>query len=251
MKLATPNSELPPSPSPSPSPCKAVFGDSARASIPSTACAVLALFAALHFGLLHAQDADGFVPLFNGKNLDGWQGATKVYVAENGNLICQKHGTGDEESSHQNLFTKKEYADFRLRFEFKLEAGANNGIAVRSPLEGRIADAGMEIQVLDDSAERYKNLAPHQYHGSIYLLAPAKRGHLKPVGEWNSQEIMFHGRRAKITLNGVVIVDVDLDNLEYTKYLDKNTGRKRAKGHIGFLGHGSRVEFRNIHIKEL
>jgi hypothetical protein len=247
MKPATPNAQSPSSPSPR----KAIVGDWGRTSFLTAAGAVLALIAALSFGPLHAQDADGFVPLFNGKNLDGWQGATKVYMAENGKLVCQKHGTGDEESSHQNLFTTKEYADFRLRFEFKLEAGANNGIAVRSPLEGRIADAGMEIQVLDDSAERYKNLAPHQYHGSIYLLAPAKRGHLKPVGDWNSQEIMFRGRRAKITLNGVVIVDVDLDNLEYKNYLDKNTGRKRAKGHIGFLGHGSRVEFRNIHIKEL
>jgi hypothetical protein len=200
---------------------------------------------------LHAQDADGFVPLFNGKNLDGWQGATEVYVAEDGKLVCKKHGPGEQESTHQNLFTTKEYGDFVFRFEFKLEPGANNGVAVRSPLEGRIAEVGMEIQILDDSAERYKNLAPHQYHGSIYLLAPAKRGHLKPAGQWNSEEIIFHGRRAKVTLNGVMIVDADLDNLEYKKYLDKNTGRMRAKGHIGFLGHGSRVEFRNIRIKEL
>jgi hypothetical protein len=196
-------------------------------------------------------DSDGFVPLFNGRNLDGWQGATGVYAVEDGKLVCTKHGPGEKESTNKNLFTTKEYADFVLRFEFKLEAGANNGVAVRSPLEGRIIEAGMEIQILDDYAEQYKKLAPHQYHGSIYLLAPAKRGHLKPAGQWNSEEIRFQGRRARITLNGVVIVDVDLDNLEYKKYLDKNTGRMRAKGCIGFLGHGSRVEFRNIRIKEL
>ncbi|MCX6897865.1 MAG: DUF1080 domain-containing protein [Verrucomicrobia bacterium] len=200
---------------------------------------------------LSAQDADGFVPLFNGNNLDGWQGATEVYAVEDGRLVCRKHGPGEKESTDKNLFTTKEYADFVLRFEFKLEPGANNGVAVRSPLKGRISEVGMEIQILDDYAEQYKNLQPHQYHGSIYLLAPAKRGHLKPVGQWNSEEIMFQGRRAKVTLNGVVIVDVDLDNLEYKKYLDKNTGRMRTKGHIGFLGHGSRVEFRNIRIKEL
>ncbi|MDD4870127.1 MAG: DUF1080 domain-containing protein [Kiritimatiellae bacterium] len=215
------------------------------------ACAVLVLIALLSVGPLHAQDADGFVSLFNGKNLDGWQGATEVYMVENGYLVCKKHGPGEKASTDKNLFTRKEYADFILRFEFKLEPGANNGVAVRSPLEGHITEVGMEIQILDDSAECYKNLAPHQYHGSIYLLAPAKRGHLKAVGEWNGEEIMFHGRHAKITLNGVVIVDVDLDNLEYKKYLDKNTGRKRPRGYIGFLGHGSRVEFRNIRIKEL
>ncbi|MBI5684143.1 MAG: DUF1080 domain-containing protein [Verrucomicrobia bacterium] len=222
-----------------------------KASTLFAACAALALIVSLTAGPLHTQDADGFVPLFNGKNLDGWQGATEVYAVEDGKLVCTKHGPGEKESTNKNLFTTKEYADFILRFEFKLEPGANNGVAVRSPLEGHIAEVGMEIQILDDSAECYKNLAPHQYHGSIYLLAPAKRGHLKPVGEWNNEEIMFQGRRARITLNGVVIVEVDLDNLEYKKYLDRNTGRMRAKGHIGFLGHGSRVEFRNIRIKKL
>lgn len=213
----------------------------------SAACAALALIPLP----LDAEDSDGFVPLFNGKNLDGWQGATDVYGVEDGKLVCRKHGPGEKESTEKNLFTTKEYADFILRFEFKLEPGANNGVAVRSPLGNRISVVGMEVQILDDYAEQYKNLQPHQYHGSIYLLAPAKRGHLKPASEWNSEEIMFHGHRAKVTLNGVVIVDVDLDNLEYKKYLDKNTGRTRSKGYIGFLGHGSRVEFRNIRIKEL
>lgn len=217
----------------------------------ASTCAAIFLVASCGGDIADAAEADGFVPLFNGKNLDGWQGATDTYVVEEGKLICRKHGPGDQESTHQNLFTKKEYADFILRFEFKLEPGANNGVAVRSPLDKHVATAGMEIQILDDTAERYKNLAPHQYHGSIYLLAPAKRGHLKPVGQWNSEEIMFQGRHAKITLNGAVIVDVDLDHLEYKKFLDKNTGRARDKGHIGFLGHGSRIEFRNILIKEL
>jgi len=222
-----------------------------RTLILPAAFGALALIASFTALLLRAEGTDGFVPLFNGKNLDGWQGATDVYVVEDGMLVCRKHGPGEKESTDKNLFTTKEYADFVLRFEFKLEPGANNGVAVRSPLKGRIAEVGMEIQVLDDYAEQYKNLQPHQYHGSIYLLAPAKRGHLKPAGQWNSEEIRFQGRHAKITLNGVVIVDVDLDNLEYKKYLDKNTGRMRAKGYIGFLGHGSRVEFRNMRIKEL
>lgn len=194
---------------------------------------------------------EGFVSLFNGRNLDGWQGATEVYAAEAGKLVCKKHGKNEDEATNANLFTAKQYADFIFRFEFKLEPGGNNGVAVRAPLEGSIAKEGMEIQILDDTADRYKNLAPHQYHGSIYLLAPAERGHLKPVGQWNQEEIMFQGRRAKITLNGAVIVDVDLDKLQYKKYLDQNTGRNRAKGYLGFLGHGSRVEFRNIRIKEL
>ena len=224
---------------------------SMNAPMLASACSALVLLASFGGNSAAAEEADGFVPLFNGKNLDGWQGATDVYVVEDGKLVCRKHGPGEQESTHQNLFTTKEYADFTLRFEFKLEPGANNGVAVRAPMDKHVATAGMEIQILDDTADQYKTLAPHQYHGSIYLLAPAKRGHLKPVGEWNSEEITFRGRRAKITLNGTVIVDVDLDHLEYKKYLDKNTGRMREKGYIGFLGHGSRIELRNILIKEL
>jgi hypothetical protein len=202
-------------------------------------------------GLSQQEKDEGFVSLFNGRNLDGWQGATDVYAAEEGKLVCKKHGKNEDDATNANLFTAKQYADFIFRFEFKLEPGGNNGVAVRAPLEGSIAKEGMEIQILDDTADRYKDLAPHQYHGSIYLLAPAERGHLKPVGQWNQEEIRLQGRRAKVTLNGAVIVDVDLDNLQYKKYLDQNTGRNRTKGYLGFLGHGSRVEFRNIRIKEL
>lgn len=196
------------------------------------------------------EQAAGFVSLFNGKNLDGWQGARETYVVEKGVLVCKAHGSEDH-STHQNLFTAKQYSDFAFRFEFRLQSGANNGVAVRSPLRGNPSKVGMEIQILDDDADRYKNLDPHQYHGSVYMIAPAKRGHLKPVGQWNSQEILFNGRHAKITLNGVVIVDVNLDKSGDEKYLDRNTGKVRTEGYLGFLGHGSRVEFRNIRIKEL
>ena len=192
----------------------------------------------------------GFVSLFDGRTLNGWQGATEVFAVENGNLVCKRHGK-DEERTNQNMYTTKQYSDFVLRFEFKLEPNGNNGIAVRSPLTGRPSRDGLEIQILDNSAERYKTLHPHQYHGSIYLLAPAKRGQLKPVGQWNTEEIMFDGRDAKITLNGVVIVDVNLDRLTYKEYLEQSKGRTRSRGYIGLCGHSSRVEFRNIRIKEL
>ena len=86
--------------------------------------------------------------------------------------------------------TEKEYGDFVLRFEFKLEPNSNNGIGIRAPLEGDAAYNGMEIQVLDDNGKDYKGkLRPAQYHGSIYDVVPAKQGSLKPAGEWNSEEI--------------------------------------------------------------
>jgi hypothetical protein len=190
---------------------------------------------------------EGFVPLFDGKTLDGWVGSTKGYAVEDGILVCLKEGGG-------NLYTKNEYADFIFRFEFKLEPGANNGLGIRAPLEGNAAYVGMELQILDDTADVYKNLRPYQYHGSIYGVVPAKRGHLKPVGEWNSQEVICVGRRVKVVLNGTPIVDANLDEaVKDGKTIDgqDHPGLKREKGHIGFLGHGSRIEFRNIRIKDL
>jgi hypothetical protein len=190
----------------------------------------------------------GFVSLFDGKTLKGWTGSgIKGYVVEDGAIVCLKEKGG-------NLFTEKEYADFVLRFEFKLEPGANNGLAIRAPLEGNAAYAGMELQILDDTSGQYKNLQPYQYHGSVYGIAPAKRGHLKPVGEWNQQEVTCAGRQVKVVLNGQTIVDVDLDKVAPGgKTIDgsDHPGLKRTKGHIGFLGHGSRVEFRNIRLKEI
>lgn len=189
--------------------------------------------------------AEGFVRLFDGKTLEGWQGDTRGYKAENGVLVCLKEGGG-------NLYTAKEYGDFIFRFDFKLEPGGNNGVGLRTPREGNPAYVGMEIQILDDPHPMYKNLQPYQAHGSVYGVIPAKTGHLKPVGEWNSEEIHLKGRHIKVTLNGTAIVDADLPK-PGEKTLDgaEHSGMGRDKGYLVFMGHGARVELRNLRIKEL
>jgi HEAT repeat protein len=189
---------------------------------------------------------EGFTALFNGRDLAGWTGDLKGYQAEGGVIAVLPGASG-------NLYTEKEYRDFVLRLDFKLTPGANNGIGIRAPLTGDAAYAGMEIQVLDDSADIYKALQPYQYHGSIYGVVPAKRGHQKPVGEWNSEEIEVRGRRVKVTLNGTVIVDADIDEASAGGTMDKrdHPGLRSESGRIGFLGHGSRVEYRRIRVREL
>jgi hypothetical protein len=179
---------------------------------------------------------EGFVSLFDGKTLSGWQGDTEGYVAEDGKLVCQRR-------RGKRLYTAKEYTDFIFRFEFRQEPGTqgNNGVAIRAPLGGK----NLEIQVFNNHHPRAKKLKPYQLHGSIYGIVPAKPGHLKPAGEWNAQEILFQGRRVRVTLNGAVIVDADLDKVGHGRY-----GR-RKKGLIGFCGHSDRIEFRNLRIKEL
>ncbi|MCX8108949.1 MAG: DUF1080 domain-containing protein [Verrucomicrobiae bacterium] len=189
----------------------------------------------------------GFVSLFDGQSLTGWKlvgGHGKGYFVRDGCIVCPADGGG-------NLFTEREYSDFILRFEFKLSPGGNNGIGIRAPYEGDAAYVGMEIQVLDDYADQYKDLHPWQYHGSIYGIVAAKRGSLKKAGEWNEEEIVAQGRRIKVTVNGQVVVDADLNQVTDPDVIQKHPGMFRTKGHIGFLGHGSHVEFRNIRIREL
>lgn len=185
---------------------------------------------------------DGFTLLFDGKTTNGWQGDTKGYVPEDGKLVCKPGG---------NLYTLKEYSDFVLRFEFKLPPGGNNGVGIRTPNRGDAAYVGMEIQILDDGHPKYKGIQPYQAHGSIYGVVPAKRGFLKPTGEWNYEEIEAKGSKIKVTLNGTVITDADIGDIKETMDHRQHPGLHNAKGFLAFLGHGDRLEFRNIRVKEL
>lgn len=201
------------------------------------------------FVLSDEERGDGFEVLFDGTNLDAWTGNTDAYVVsdEATLAIYPKQGSGG------NLYTKETFGDFVYRFEFRLTPGANNGVGIRAPMEGDAAYLGMEIQVLDDDADMYRNLKSYQYHGSVYGIIAAKRGHLRPLGEWNQQEIFIQGDKIRVTLNGVVIVDGNLAEASKGGTLDgkKHPGLQRKSGHIAFLGHGSEVHFRNIRVKRL
>jgi hypothetical protein len=191
---------------------------------------------------------EGFEVLFDGTNLDKWTENQAYVVNDEGYIWVYPNA-----KFGGNLYTKEEYADFIYRFDFKLTPGANNGVGIRAPLEGDAAYEAMEIQVLDDGADVYKDLKQYQYHGSIYGVVPAKKGHLKPVGEWNSEEIVVKGNRIKVTLNGAVIVDADIAEASKNGTLDgkQHPGLKRTSGHIGFLGHGTEVFFKDIRVKKL
>ncbi|QIL40205.1 DUF1080 domain-containing protein [Pedobacter sp. HDW13] len=202
------------------------------------------------FELSAQEKKEGYKVLFDGTNMHSWTGNTTDYIIEDGNIaIRPKPGKG----SGGNLFTKDEYSDFVYRFEFKLTPGANNGLGIRAPFEGDAAYEGMELQILDNEAPIYKDLHVYQYHGSIYGTIPAKRGFLKPVGEWNYEEVVVNGPKIKVVLNGTVILDADITDARKNGAADHkpHPGLLRDSGHIGFLGHGSPVEFRNIRIKEL
>ena len=198
--------------------------------------------------LTETEKQEGFVQLYDGTNMDNWMGNFSGYLSKDGAIEVNPSSKGGG-----NLYTKEEFSDFIYRFEFQLTPGANNGIGIRAPLEGDAAYVGMEIQVLDSEHPMYANLKPYQYHGSVYGVLPAKRGFLKPIGEWNQEEIMIQGSKIKVTLNGTVITEADLKEATKNGTLDHNEhpGLKNTTGHIGFLGHGDVVRFKNIRIKKL
>jgi hypothetical protein len=194
-----------------------------------------------------APEAD-FSALFDGSSLFNWAGNTTDYFPSNGELVVDPKRGGKG-----NLYTKKEYGDFHLKFDFQLTPGANNGLGIRAPLEGDAAYVGMELQILDNTAPIYAKLQPYQYHGSVYGVIAAKQGFLKPVGEWNEEEVIAQGNKIKVILNGEVILDGDiaLASKDGTADHREHPGLLNKTGHIGFLGHGSPLKFRNIRIKEL
>lgn len=191
-----------------------------------------------------AAEKDGFTSVFNGKDFTGWAGPVENYEVVEGAVVCKKGKGG-------TIYTKEQYGDFVVRLEFKVPANGNNGLAIRYPGTGDPAYTGMcELQVLDD---KYKGIDPRQAHGSAYGMAAAKRGHQKPVGEWNTQEATVKGSVIKVVLNGTTILDADLSKVDPATFMgkSKHPGLALTKGHFGFAGHGDAVQFRKIEIKKL
>ena len=196
--------------------------------------------------ILASKGGNDFKSAFNGKNFEGWAGPTNNYSVDHGSIQCMKGKGG-------TIYVNDELGDFSARMEFKLPPGGNNGLAIRYPGSGDTAYVGMcELQVLDDSAKKYAKLHPAQYHGSAYGMVPAARGYQRPVGEWNFQEVTVDGSRIRVELNGTLILNADLANVEKPMYdLGKFKGRLRKSGYFGFAGHGDAVSFRNISIRNI
>lgn len=197
---------------------------------------------------LASKGGEGFTPIFNGKDLDGWQGAVDNYQVQDGAILC-KPGKGG------NLLTKEEYGDFQARVEIKIPPGGNNGLAIRCPITGDTAYVGMcELQVLDDNYEKVRGkIDPRQAHGSAYGMVAAARGYQHPINEWNFEEVTIKGSTIKVELNGTIILDTDLSKVDMETVMahHPHPGKDRTTGFFGFAGHSDPVAFRNVLIKKL
>jgi hypothetical protein len=196
--------------------------------------------------ILAEHGAPGFRSIFNGQNLDDWAGPVAKYEVKDGVLRCKPHEGG-------TIYYNHELTDFAARLEFKLPPGGNNGLAIRYPGRGDTAYAGMcELQILDDTDPRYaKSLDPRQAHGSAYGMVAAHKGYLRPVGQWNFEEVTIKGSKVKVELNGTMILDADLGKVKEFMAGSPHPGKDRTSGYFGFAGHSDPVEIRNVAIKAL
>ena len=176
--------------------------------------------------------------------LVGWQqigGEQGNWQIEGGVLSAQGKGGW--------LSTVRQYDDFELSLEFCVAPEGNSGVFLRTPHRGDPAYVGMEIQIIHDRADRWRDLKPNQYTGSIYgIQAPSERAS-KRANEWQTMTIRCEGPRVTVVLNGQEVVDTNTTYYPY-KY-DTHPGLTRRTGYIGLQDHGGGVEFRNIRIKPL
>ncbi len=196
--------------------------------------------------ILAKHGSSGFQPILNGQDLTGWAGPIENYEVKDGVLRCKPNEGG-------TIYLNKELTDFMARVEFKLPPGGNNGLAIRYPGKGDTAYHGMcELQVLDDGHSKYAgSLDARQAHGSAYGMVAAARGYLRPIGQWNFQEVTVKGSTIKVELNGTVILDTDLSKVKEFMSNSPHPGKDRTSGFFGFAGHNDPVEFRNVSIKTL
>lgn len=205
------------------------------------------------------EKAQGFDMLFDGTSLKKWTGDTATYIIRDGCITVNAAHWGN------NIYTADEYGDFVFRFEFALDRpGVNNGVGIRTPMNVDAAFHGMEIQILDHDDPMYADIAEYQVHGSVYGVIPAKRVKFKH-GEWNTEEIRAEGDHITVTVNGKVILDGNIREAcqghavgdpgeEGNHYMidhRNHPGLFNKSGHIGFLGHGDGIRFRNVRILDL
>jgi hypothetical protein len=181
---------------------------------------------------------EGFVPLFNGKDLSGW--TTKGYwVYEPDGALAAKPRGRRRLIPDPNLYlwSKASYDDFILDLEFKVAKAATSGVFLRS----KSRRSYVQTQIRDDYGKE-EPLGNRDCGAVVGVAAPSKNM-AKPAGEWNRMIITCEGNRMHVQLNGEEVIKLDLSKSEKTR--DVRAGR------IGLENTNSPVAFRNVRIKEL
>jgi serine/threonine protein kinase len=199
-------------------------------------------------------DAEGFVPLFNGKDLEDWlpeSGEAVQWKVEDGAIVARRH----DSQPWSALLSKRDYANFVMRFEFRAaEAPSFSAVVYR-------AEVGETERVNDQPRPMHPNIdlarinaqAPkppgHLWWRSGRPLPPNRKVDLKVAKEWNEVEVQLRNSELTMLVNGVEATHTDLDGV--TQIPDAIPGYKRSSGRIGFQVMDGTIQYRNVRIKEL
>lgn len=203
---------------------------------------VIAAIALTILSLRAADTEEGFVTLYNGKDLTGWT-TTGNWLPEADGVLAIRPREGEKgwKRFSAYLYTEKKYDDFIFKVEFKIPPKGNSGVFLNVADIADPVGQGLEVQILDSFGVE-KELGHHDNGGIIKTAGPLKNAS-RPAGEWNQMTITSKGDQLKVELNGELIQDINL-----AKSDAKDTPKS---GHIALQDHGLPLEFRNIRIKEL
>ncbi len=206
-----------------------------RKFIPLTC--VLAVFVILCVSVGRSDSVeDNYITLFNGKDLSGWvpMGTLQAFIVKENSIYST--GVGPYPSW---LHTEREYENFVLRFEYQTEGWYEGGILIHAPLNGPGSKIGFKLHLRHDQKE-YGTRSP----GAIYDAAAPRSIANLPSGQWNRCEVVCNWPRLRISFNGTVIHEIDMDADDSFRY-------RLRKGFIGIQNIGCRAYFRNIQIRPL
>jgi 3-keto-disaccharide hydrolase len=230
----------------------------------ATACvSVLAVLCAFCCGSTRAEDnlpPAGFKALFNGQDLTGWQGLVEIWERDklSPEQLAKKQKEANEkylphwsvrsgvlhyDGKGQSLQTAKDYGDFELLVDWRIEKKGDSGIYLRG---------NPQVQIWDpDAGEQNAVGSGGLFNNTKNPNKPSKRAD-RPVGEWNTFRIVMKGDKVSVWLNGELVVDnVTMENY-WARVKDKDSERPiPARGPIELQHHSDPLEFKNIYIKEL
>ncbi len=201
------------------------------------------------------QRAHGWRLLFDGETTAGWRGFRGADMPDGWQVV---DGTLARVAPGGDIVTVEQFADFELALDWRLKPGGNSGIFFRATEDVPIIHEGApEMQVLDDERQP-DGRSPLTSAGANYGLHPARRGVVRPVGEWNEARIVVQGARVEHWLNGVKVVEYELwtpdweARVQDSKFVEWPQYGRATSGHIGLQDHCcAPVAFRNIKIREL
>lgn len=212
--------------------------------------------------LTQKEEKEGWKLLFDGTSTAGWKkyNGSKTgagWKVANGELFLDSSVKDKEERG--DLVTEKEYENFELSFEWKIDSCGNSGIMFNVVEDAKYSTpwlTGPEMQILDNACHPDAKIAKHRA-GDLYDLIASKKETVKPARQWNHVKIVSRKGHYEFWLNGTQVVEFTMhtpqwDNMvKASKFASMPDFGKATKGHLALQDHGDKVWFRNIKIREL